>query len=144
MSDDNNYCAELSNARINRFSDGFFPSTSHLWNSLYLLFFQFPSIFLPLKRKSITTTGTRWHNFFFYIYILLFSFIVILSFFFFVTCHYLPLPFLRGADVKKGTMCLFCVPIHRKEKKITTTIMKVSMDFISEYSPYFTYAAPAL
>ena len=25
---------ELSNARINRFSDGFFPSTSHLWNSL--------------------------------------------------------------------------------------------------------------
>ena len=30
----NNYCVELSNARINRFSDGFFPSTSHLWNSL--------------------------------------------------------------------------------------------------------------
>ena len=29
-----NYCAELSNARINRFSDGFFPSTSHFWNSL--------------------------------------------------------------------------------------------------------------
>ena len=25
---------ELSNAGINRFSDGFFPSTSHLWNSL--------------------------------------------------------------------------------------------------------------
>ena len=24
----------LVNARINRFSDGFFPSTSHLWNSL--------------------------------------------------------------------------------------------------------------
>ena len=29
-----NYCVELSNARINRLSDGFFPSTSHLWNSL--------------------------------------------------------------------------------------------------------------
>ena len=29
-----NYCVELSNARINRFSDGFIPSTSHLWNSL--------------------------------------------------------------------------------------------------------------
>ena len=28
------YCVELSNARINQFSDGFFPSTSHLWNSL--------------------------------------------------------------------------------------------------------------
>ena len=25
-----NYCVELSNARINRFSDGFFPSTYHL------------------------------------------------------------------------------------------------------------------
>ena len=25
-----NYCVELSNARINRFSDGFFPFTSHL------------------------------------------------------------------------------------------------------------------
>ena len=29
-----NYCVELSNVRINRFSDGFLPSTSHLWNSL--------------------------------------------------------------------------------------------------------------
>ena len=29
-----NNCVELSNARINRFSDGFFPSTSRLWNSL--------------------------------------------------------------------------------------------------------------
>ena len=29
-----NYCVELSNARINRFSDGSFPSTSRLWNSL--------------------------------------------------------------------------------------------------------------
>ena len=29
-----NYCVELSNARINRFSGGFFLSTSHLWNSL--------------------------------------------------------------------------------------------------------------
>ena len=42
-----NYCVELSNARINRFSDGFFPSTSHLWNSLhsfvFLASFNFPS-----------------------------------------------------------------------------------------------------
>ena len=29
-----NYCVELSNVRINRFSDGFFPSNSRLWNSL--------------------------------------------------------------------------------------------------------------
>ena len=30
----NNYCVELPNARIDQFSDGFFPSTSRLWNSL--------------------------------------------------------------------------------------------------------------
>ena len=29
-----NYCVELSNARISRFSGGFFPSAFHLWNSL--------------------------------------------------------------------------------------------------------------
>ena len=29
-----NYCVELSSARINLFSDGFFSSTSSLWNSL--------------------------------------------------------------------------------------------------------------
>ena len=28
------YCVELFNARISRFSDGFCPSTSRLWNSL--------------------------------------------------------------------------------------------------------------
>ena len=29
------YCVELSNARINWFRDGFFPSTSRLWNSAF-------------------------------------------------------------------------------------------------------------
>ena len=42
-----NYCVELSNARINRFTDGFFPSTSRLWNSLpssvFLASFNLPS-----------------------------------------------------------------------------------------------------
>ena len=42
-----NYCVALSNARINRFSDGFFPSTSHLWNSLpssvFPAYFNLPS-----------------------------------------------------------------------------------------------------
>ena len=56
-----NYCVELSNARINRFSDGFFPSTFCLWNSLP------PSVFLasfnlPSKGRSITTLGTRWYD----------------------------------------------------------------------------------
>ena len=42
-----NYCVERSNARINRFSDGFFPSASRLWNSLpssvFPAFFNLPS-----------------------------------------------------------------------------------------------------
>ena len=59
-----NYCVELSNARINRFSVGFFPSTSCLWNSLPSTGFP-ASTFLPSKGRSITTLGTRWHDFFF-------------------------------------------------------------------------------
>ena len=47
-----NYCVELSNARINRLSDGFFPSTSHLWNSLP--FAVFPASFnLPSFKSQV-------------------------------------------------------------------------------------------
>ena len=46
-----NYCVELSNARINRFSDGFFPSTSRLWNSLPSVF---PASFnLPSFKRQV-------------------------------------------------------------------------------------------
>ena len=31
-----------------------------------LLYFRLPSTFLPSKGRSITTLGTRWHDFFFY------------------------------------------------------------------------------
>jgi len=33
-SSSHNYCVEVVNARINRYNDCFFPSTSKLWNSL--------------------------------------------------------------------------------------------------------------
>ena len=47
-----NYCVELSNARINRFSDGFFPSTSHLWN--FLPSSVFPASFnLPSFKRQV-------------------------------------------------------------------------------------------
>ena len=71
-----NYCVELSNA------------TTIVWNSpmqeligsvmvsspllltfgtlSLLLYFWLPSTFLPSKGRSITTSGTRWHDFFFY------------------------------------------------------------------------------
>ena len=41
-----NYYVELSNARINQFSDGFFPSTSRLWNSL-------PSVFPASFKRQV-------------------------------------------------------------------------------------------
>ena len=46
-----NYCVKLSNARINRFSDGFFPSTSHLWNSLPSAVFPASFNLLSFKRQ---------------------------------------------------------------------------------------------
>ena len=42
---------ELSNARINRFSDGFFPSTSRLWNSLPSSVFPASSNLPSFKRQ---------------------------------------------------------------------------------------------
>ena len=47
-----NYCVELSYARINQFSDGFFPSTSHLWN--FLPSSVFPASFnLPSFKRHV-------------------------------------------------------------------------------------------
>ena len=47
-----NYCVELSNVRINQFSGGFFPSTSHLWNSLPSSVFP-ASLNLPSFKKQV-------------------------------------------------------------------------------------------
>ena len=76
-----NYCVELSDARINRFSDGFFLSTSAFGTLSLLLYFQLPSTFLPSKGRSITTLGTRWHDFF----IILFRYFIKL----FYSFHYI-------------------------------------------------------
>ena len=61
-----------------------------------LLYFWHPS-----KGRSITTLGTRWHDFFF-----------ITHFRYFINLFY-SFPFLRDADSRKGTLCPFCVPIHK-------------------------------
>ena len=45
------YCVELSNAGINRFRDGFFPSISAFGTLSLLLYLQFPWTFLPSKRQ---------------------------------------------------------------------------------------------
>ena len=86
-----NYWTELSNARINQFSDGFFPSTSCLWNSLpsseFLASFNLPSL------------GTRLHDFFFFIYTTNIS----LKYFsnLFYSFHCLPFSFLKGYKLEK-------------------------------------------
>ena len=58
-----NYCVELSNARIGSVmvSSLLLPTSGTLFLPLY---FRLPSTFLPSKGKSITTLGTRWHDFF--------------------------------------------------------------------------------
>ena len=47
-----NYCVELANARINWFSDGFFPFTSRLWNSLPSSVFP-ASLNLPSFKRQV-------------------------------------------------------------------------------------------
>ena len=105
-----NYCVELSNARINRFSDGFFPSTTHLWNSLTSAVF--PASFnLPSKGRSITTLGTRWHDFFF---ITLFRYFTIVLLF---TLHFFS--FSQGMQTRERAHCARSVFPFIKKKKIT-------------------------
>ena len=89
-----NYYVELSNARINRFSDGFFPSTYRLQNSLPSSVF--PASFnLPsFKRQVYHHLGTRWHDFF----ITLFRYFIKL----FYSFHYISFPFRRGCRLETG------------------------------------------
>ena len=119
-----NDCVELSNARINRFSDGFFPSTSHLWNSL-------PSPVFPASFNLPSFKRQVYHHFrdqmelFFYH---LFRYFINLLYSF----HYLSFPFLRGADSRKGTLCPFCIPIHKKKLYEVFNSMPVAKTMFSE------------
>ena len=101
-----NYCVELSNARINRFSDGFFPSTSYLWNSL-------PSSVFPASCNLPSFKRQVYHHFRDMIFfITLFRYFIKLFYLF----HYIYFPFLKGCRLEKG----HSVPIlcsHSKKKK---------------------------
>ena len=70
-----NYCVELSNARINLFSNGFFPSTSRLWNSL-------PSSVFPasFKRQVYQHLRDQMAWFFFFITLIRYSIKLFYSF----------------------------------------------------------------
>ena len=96
---------------INRFSDDFFPSTSCLWNSLPSAVF--PASFnLPsFKRQVYHHLRDRMAWFFFFLLLFL---DILQNFILYITVLFL---FSRDADSRKGTLCPFCVPIHKKKKK---------------------------
>ena len=61
-----------------------------------LLYFRLPLTFLPSKGRSITTLGTRWHDFFIF---LLLSLDILQLFY---SLHYTSFPFLKGCRLEKG------------------------------------------
>ena len=91
-----NYCEELISSVM--VSSLLLPTFGAL--SL-LLYFRHPSTFLPSKEGMI-------------FFILPFLNILSICFILFTVFLFL---FLRDTDSRKGTLCPFCVPIHRKKEK---------------------------
>ena len=105
-----NYCVELSNARIIWFIDDFFPSTSRLWNCLPSVFLA--SFNLPSFKRQVYQHLRDQMPFFFFFFFTFFRYFINLLF----SLAFL-FRFLRDADLRKGTLCPFCVPFHKKKKK---------------------------
>ena len=96
-----NYCVELSNARINRFSDGFFPSTSHLWNSLPSSVF--PASFnLPSFKRQVYHHLRGQMAWFFFFITLFRCFLLTLFRYFTQLFYYTSFPFFKGCRLEKG------------------------------------------
>ena len=75
-----------------------------------LLYFRLPSTFLPSKVRSITTLGTRWHDFFF---ITRFRYFTIVLFF---TLHFFS--FSQRMQTRERAHCARSVfPFIKKKKK---------------------------
>ena len=74
-----------------------------------LLYFRLPSTFLPSKGRSITTLGTRWHDFF---SITLFRYFTIVLFF---TLHF---SFSQGMQTRERVHCARSVFPFIKKKKL--------------------------
>ena len=103
-----NYCVELSNARINRFSDGSFPSTSRLWNSLPSSVF--PACFnLPSFKRQVYHHHRDGMIFFL---LPLFRYFIKL----FCTFHYIS--FSQGMQTRERSHCARSVfPFIKKKRK---------------------------
>ena len=77
-----------------------------------LLYFRLPLTSLPSKGRSITTLGTRWHDFFFF-FITLFRYFTIVLFF---TLHFFS--FSQGMQTRERAHCARSVfPFIKKNKK---------------------------
>ena len=88
-----------------------------------LLYFRLPSTFLPSKGRSVTTLGTRWHDF---VFIILFRYFIN-YFILFITLLFL---FLRDAESRKGTLYTFCVPIHKKKMKKISVVHPINFHYL--------------
>ena len=88
-----------------------------------LLYFRLPSTFLPSKGRSITTLGTRWHDFFF---ITRFRYFTIVLFF---TLHFFS--FSQGMQTRERAHCVRSVfPFIKKKKKIQSSTLKTTVYFV--------------
>ena len=98
---------------IDRFSNCFFPSTSHLWNSLPSSVF--PASFnLPsYKRQVLIHLRDQMTWLLFSSYILILPSLDILAICFILVIAFL-FPFLRDIDSRKGTLTCFLFPIIKK------------------------------
>ena len=88
---------------------------------------------------SFLRTDCPLNRFFFYTYILLFPFVNILAFCFIPVIAFFFL-FIRDTDLRKGTLCPFCVPIHKKEEDPGSSGLSTwsysDSDFLSGFGLY--------
>ena len=92
-----------------------------------LLYFRLPSTFLPSKGRSITTLGTRWHDFF----ITLFRYFTIILFF---TLHFFS--FSQGMQTRERAHCVRSVfPFIKKKKKKTVPFHESRLCWIHDPTP---------
>ena len=118
-----------SNARINRFSDGLFPSTFRPWNTFPS--FVFPAAFnLPsFKRQVYHHLRDQVALFFFFLHIYYHSFFKCFSNLFY-SCHCLPFPFIKGYRLEKGHIGPVLCSHSQKEKKKKKYLRPISESMI--------------
>ena len=95
-----------------------------------LLYFRLPSTSLSSKGRSITTLGTRWHDFF----VILFRYFIKL----FYSFHYISFPFLKGCRLEKGHIVpVLCSHSLKKKKKKLRDISASPLIFLMFLWMYF-------